>query len=94
MKSVIGVLVLCCVRVHQAVTPSVCDLMAIEYRFQCGDGFCNGPRQYCADDNVCLYCSIHLCRNPPDQCRYQCILSQQLNLKGKTKTEYFECEKS
>lgn len=93
MNSSIIVLVLCCVSA-KAMTPGACDLIAIEYRFQCGDGFCNGPRQYCTDDDVCRYCSIHLCRNPPDQCRYQCILSQQLNLKGKTKTEYFECEKS
>lgn len=39
MKSVIGVLILCSVRVQLAVIPSVCDLMAIEYRFQCGEGF-------------------------------------------------------
>lgn len=86
MKSVIGVLILCSVRVQLAVIPSVCDLMAIEYRFQCGEGFCDGPRQYCADDDVCRYCSIDLCRNPPDQCRYQCIKSQLQNLKGKSTT--------
>eukprot|EP00105_Crassostrea_gigas_P031542 XP_011454272.1 PREDICTED: uncharacterized protein LOC105347075 isoform X2 [Crassostrea gigas] len=81
MKSMIGVLILCSVRVQLAVKPSVCDLMAIEYRFQCGEGFCDGPRQYCADDDVCRYCSIDLCRNPPDQCRYQCIISQLQNRK-------------
>lgn len=86
MKSVIGVLVLCYVRVHQTMTHSVCDLMAIEYRFQCGEGFCDGPRQYCADDDVCRYCSTDLCRNPPDQCQYQCILYQQQNLKGESTT--------
>lgn len=76
MNSVTVVLVWCCVGA-QAMPPIVCDLMAVKYRFQCGESFCDGPRQYCDDDHVCRYCSTDLCRNPPDQCRYQCILSQK-----------------
>lgn len=86
MKSVTGVLVFCCISLHQVMSHSLCDLKAIEYRFQCGENFCDGPRQYCADDDVCRYCSIDLCRNPPDQCRYQCILSQLQNRKGEFST--------
>lgn len=85
MNSVTVVLVWCCVGA-QAMPPIVCDLMAVKYRFQCGESFCDGPRQYCDDDHVCRYCSTDLCRNPPDQCQYQCILYQQQNLKGESTT--------
>lgn len=59
------------------IPDDICDLIDIKYtkyNFQCGDVFCEGPLQYCSDDNVCLYCSMDLCQSqyPPKQCQLQC----------------------
>eukprot|EP00105_Crassostrea_gigas_P031536 XP_011454265.1 PREDICTED: uncharacterized protein LOC105347071 [Crassostrea gigas] len=74
-SSFIYILLLCSAYAHQYLMIStVCDLIDINYSFQCGDVSCEGPLQYCSDDNVCLYCSMYLCQSPtpPSQCQLQC----------------------
>lgn len=79
-------LLLCSAYAHQYVmTSTLCDLIDIKYNFQCGEVSCEGPLQYCSDENVCLYCSMDLCQSltPPDQCQFQCKKLQLRNIKGK-----------
>lgn len=89
MSTYLYFLFLYCVYAYQYMIPDdICDLIDIKYtkyNFQCGDFFCEGPLQYCSDDNVCLYCSMDLCQSqyPPKQCQLQCKKRQLGKIKGK-----------
>lgn len=88
-SSFLYVLFLCSVYAHQCImADTLCDLIDIQYvkyNIQCREFFCEGPLQYCSDDNVCLYCNLDLCQSqtPPNQCQPLCKNLQLMDFKGK-----------
>lgn len=50
------------------------DIDKINYKFPCGSVQCDGIRQYCSDEQTCLFCNEAVCRakNRPGQCTLQC----------------------
>lgn len=50
------------------------DIDKVNYKYPCGSVQCDGIRQYCSDEETCLYCNEDICRakNRPEQCTLQC----------------------
>lgn len=63
------------------------DVDKLVFKFPCGSVQCDGIRQYCSDEQTCLYCHEAVCldSNRPGLCIFQC----QKEERGKKVQSFF-----
>ncbi|XP_062615797.1 uncharacterized protein LOC134277484 [Saccostrea cucullata] len=74
-KKMISAISMCLIILFRRMeTKKMIDIDNIKFNLPCGNNYCEGIRQYCSEEQTCLYCTRDICmmRNPPDLCVFQC----------------------